>query len=108
MWKRCGSGKPQQNAAASAAKSFAEGPERQNCSRPQQVLALYKQEVARSSRAPPILPGNSPTRNRLWFQRLWRFPRRLSVASWLIPPLRDLRGRVWRSDVGHQILGCRG
>jgi hypothetical protein len=28
------------------------------------MLAPYKQEVARSSRAPPILPGNSPTRNR--------------------------------------------
>ena len=55
MWKRCGSGKPQQTAKANSATWLAEPSERPGGSRSQQMLAPYKQEVARSSRAPPIL-----------------------------------------------------
>ena len=45
MWKRLGSDKPQQSAGAWRGLDG---------SKWQQTLARYKQEVARSSRAPPI------------------------------------------------------
>ena len=58
MWKRRRSGKPQQSAAAVQGESLVERSERQTAadgSTWQHLLAPYKQEVARSSRAPPIL-----------------------------------------------------
>ena len=56
MWKRSGSDKPQLSAAAMAVHRSPSG----LSDKPQQteqMLAPYKQEVARSSRAPPILNG---------------------------------------------------
>jgi hypothetical protein len=63
MWKRCGSDKPQQTAAAMCAKSLAERLERQAAVDRSRPLAPYKQEVARSSRAPPIVTSPLPKRN---------------------------------------------
>ena len=54
MCKLFGSGKPQQSAAAMCGPSLAERPERQAAVDRSRLLTPYKQEVARSSRAPPI------------------------------------------------------
>jgi hypothetical protein len=54
MWKRSGRGKPQQNAAARRDSSLAERSERPTAADRSSLLAAYKQEAARSSRAPPI------------------------------------------------------
>ena len=62
MWKRCGSGKPQQTAAAMGVRRSPRGSSDRR-QRPQQLLTPYKQEVARSSRAPPIRRATL-TRNR--------------------------------------------
>ena len=57
MWKRCGSGKPQQSAAEVRGLSLGKRPEPQTA---------VDGEVARSSRAPPILL----TEPAFWEQRL--------------------------------------
>ena len=59
MWKRCGSDKPRQNAAARSVPSLDMRAERQAAVDRGRLLAPYKQEVARSSRVPPILAGSA-------------------------------------------------
>src|SRR5215207_9053649 len=54
MWKRSGSDEPRESAAAMCEPSLAERIERQGAADRSRLLAPYKQEVARSSRAPPI------------------------------------------------------
>lgn len=54
MWQRAGSGKPQQNAAAIGRPSLATRIERQAAVDRSRLLAPCKQEVVRSTRAPPI------------------------------------------------------
>jgi hypothetical protein len=61
MWKRSGSDKPQQSAAAARGKSLTERPERQTAI--DRSSCFRKQEVARSSRAPPIMTRSLPERN---------------------------------------------
>jgi hypothetical protein len=63
MWNRSGSGKPQQSAASYVRPIARRAVWATGGSRPQDLLAPYKQEVARSSRAPPILTGPLPKPN---------------------------------------------
>ena len=53
MWKRFGSDKPQQSAAGRRDSSLDERTEPQAAVNRSRLPAPYKQEVARSSRAPP-------------------------------------------------------
>jgi hypothetical protein len=62
LWKRCGSGKPQQRAAARSDTSLAERPERQ-AAVPHQVLAPSKRRVAGSSPAGGIIGRLLPKRH---------------------------------------------
>jgi hypothetical protein len=59
MWKRRGIDKTAAECSSQARSIARRAVWAADGARPQQMLAPYKQEVARSSRAPPILPVSS-------------------------------------------------